>query len=84
MSLKEACWRLIISVHEAEKLSLEAMSRFVEAGEDIRFEKQKPPASLPFGGAGTTAHPRFVAGGNLFDVGFFSMQRISFGGGICL
>jgi hypothetical protein len=27
-------------VHEAEKLSLEAMVRFVEASEDIRFESQ--------------------------------------------
>jgi transposase InsO family protein len=31
---------LNISVHEAEKLSLEAMVRFVEASEDIRFESQ--------------------------------------------
>ncbi len=27
-----------ISVHEAEKLSLEAIGRFVEASEEIRFE----------------------------------------------
>src|ERR1039457_2462247 len=39
MSLKGwACWRLNISVHEAEKLSLEAIGRFVEASEEIRFE----------------------------------------------
>jgi len=31
---------LNISVHEAEKLSLEAMGRFVEASEEIRFESQ--------------------------------------------
>jgi transposase InsO family protein len=31
---------LNISVHEAEKLSLEAMGRFVEASEDIRFRSQ--------------------------------------------
>jgi transposase InsO family protein len=31
---------LNISVHEAEKLSLEAMSRFVEASEDIRFASE--------------------------------------------
>jgi hypothetical protein len=29
---------LKISVHEAEKLSLEAIGRFVEASEEIRFE----------------------------------------------
>jgi hypothetical protein len=29
---------LNISVHEAEKLSLEAIGRFVEASEEIRFE----------------------------------------------
>src|ERR1700723_3654068 len=38
MSLKDyACWRLKISVHEAENLSLEAIGRFVEASEGIRF-----------------------------------------------
>jgi hypothetical protein len=31
---------LNISVHEAEKLSLEAIGRFVEASEDIRFASQ--------------------------------------------
>jgi transposase InsO family protein len=31
---------LNISVHEAEKLSLEAMGRFVEASEEIRFESK--------------------------------------------
>jgi transposase InsO family protein len=31
---------LNISVHEAEKLSLEAISRFVEASEEIRFESK--------------------------------------------
>jgi transposase InsO family protein len=31
---------LNISVHEAEKLSLEAMSRFVDASEEIRFESK--------------------------------------------
>jgi hypothetical protein len=31
---------LNISVHESEKLSLEAMSRFVEASEEIRFESK--------------------------------------------
>jgi hypothetical protein len=31
---------LNISVHEAEKLSLEAMGRFVEASEEIRFESE--------------------------------------------
>ena len=41
MSLKvQACWRLNISVHETEKLSLEAIGRFVEASEEIRFESQ--------------------------------------------
>src|SRR6266700_271812 len=41
MSLKgEACWRLNISVHEAEKLSLEGMGLFVEASEEIRFESK--------------------------------------------
>ena len=29
-----------ISVHEAEKLSLEAMGRFVAASEEIRFESK--------------------------------------------
>ena len=29
-----------ISVHEAEKLSLEGMGRFVEASEEIRFESK--------------------------------------------
>jgi hypothetical protein len=29
---------LNISVHEAEKLSLEAIGRFVEASEELRFE----------------------------------------------
>jgi hypothetical protein len=29
---------LKISVHEAEKLSLEAIGRFVEASEELRFE----------------------------------------------
>src|ERR1035438_5627736 len=39
MSLKGyACWRLNISVHEAEKLSLEAIGRFVVASEEVRFE----------------------------------------------
>src|ERR1039457_4424730 len=34
MSVKgQACWRLNISVHETEKLSLEAIRRFVEASE---------------------------------------------------
>jgi transposase InsO family protein len=41
MSLKvQACWRLNISVHETEKLSLEAIGRFVEASEEIHFESQ--------------------------------------------
>ena len=41
MSLKGwACWRLNISVHEAEKLSLEAIVRFVAASEEIRFESK--------------------------------------------
>jgi hypothetical protein len=31
---------LNISVHEAEKLSLEAIGRFVEASEEIRFESK--------------------------------------------
>jgi uncharacterized protein YerC len=31
---------LIISVHEAEKLSVKAIGRFVEAIEDLRFEDE--------------------------------------------
>jgi transposase InsO family protein len=41
VSLKgQACWRLNISVHEAEKLSLEEIGRFVPASEGLRFESQ--------------------------------------------
>ena len=39
MSLKgRSCWDVNIRMHDAEKLSLEAMGRFVEASEKIRFE----------------------------------------------
>ncbi|MHB1840550.1 MAG: hypothetical protein ACYCPD_12400 [Acidobacteriaceae bacterium] len=39
MSLKgRSCWVVNIRMHDAEKLSLEAMGRFVEASEEIRFE----------------------------------------------
>ncbi len=39
MSLKgRSCWDVNIRMHDAEKLSLEAMGRFVEASEEIRFE----------------------------------------------
>src|ERR1035437_9004538 len=41
MSLKgRSCWDVKIRMHEAEKLSLEAIGRFVEASEEIRFESE--------------------------------------------
>jgi hypothetical protein len=39
MSLKDQpCWRLNISAREAGKLNLEAIGRFVEGSEEIRFD----------------------------------------------
>jgi transposase InsO family protein len=41
MSLKgRSCWVVNIRMDDAEKLSLEAIGRFVEASEDLRFEVQ--------------------------------------------
>ena len=41
MSLKErSCWVVNIRMDDAEKLSLEATGRFVEASEEIRFEAE--------------------------------------------
>jgi len=41
MSLKgQSCWDVNIRMDDAEMLSLEAIGRFVEASEDIRFEAQ--------------------------------------------
>lgn len=42
MSLKGSpCWEVNISVHQAEKLSLGGIRRFIEASEEICFEGQK-------------------------------------------
>jgi transposase InsO family protein len=41
MSLKgRSCWVVNIRMNDAEKLSLEAIGRFVEASEDVQFEAQ--------------------------------------------
>ena len=41
MSLKgRSCWVVNIRMDDAENLSLEAIGRFVEASEDIRFEAE--------------------------------------------
>ncbi len=41
MSLKgRSCWVVNIRMHDTEKLSLEAMGRFVEASEEVRFEAE--------------------------------------------
>jgi len=41
MSLKgRSCWDVNIRMDDAEKLSLEAIGRFVEASEEIRFEAE--------------------------------------------
>ena len=41
MSLKgRSCWVVNIRMNDAEKLSLEAIGRFAEAGEEIRFESE--------------------------------------------
>ena len=41
MSLKgRSCWDVNVSVHQAEKLHLEGIRRFVAASEEIRFESQ--------------------------------------------
>ena len=41
MSLKErSCWVVNIRMDDAERLSLEAIGRFVEASEEIRFEAE--------------------------------------------
>jgi hypothetical protein len=41
MSLKErSCWVVNIRMDDAEKLSLEAIGRFVAASEEIRFEAE--------------------------------------------
>jgi hypothetical protein len=41
MSLKgRSCWVVNIRMDDAERLSLEAIGRFVEASEEIRFEAE--------------------------------------------
>ena len=42
MSLKgRSCWDVNIRMHEAEKLSLEAIGRFVAASQEIQFEAEE-------------------------------------------
>jgi len=52
MNLKgRSCWVVNIRMVRAEKLSLEAMGRFVATSEDIRFEAEDRQ-QLRLGGAG--------------------------------
>jgi hypothetical protein len=49
MSLKgRSCWDVNIRMDDGEKLSLEAMGRFVEASKEIRFVAESRQADGPF------------------------------------